>query len=112
MGTPYYHTDESAVELLRRYRNDNGYDTYHDALINMSEVIDDLDDDERSAYNHIMHRNALHHRLITTTKKQVTGWTVNLYWDDGSIEERSDSPEPEYMNDWINDLVDERNNEL
>jgi len=112
MGTLYIHTDESAVESIRHYRNGNGYDTYHEALINMSEIIDDLDDDERSAYNHIMRNNALHYKLITTAKKQVTGWSVNLYWDDGSIEERSDSPEPEYMNDWINELVEERNNEL
>jgi hypothetical protein len=112
MGTPYYQTDESAVETVRHYRNDNGHDSYHDALISMAENISDLDDDDRSAFDHIMHNNALHHRLITTAKKQVTGWTVNLYWDDGSIEERSDSPEPEYMNDWINELVEERNNEL
>jgi len=46
------------------------------------------------------------------TKKQVTGWSVNLYWNDGSIEERNDAPESEYMNDWINELVEERSNEL
>jgi len=112
MGTPYIHTDESAVETVRVYRNDNDHDSYHDALISMAENLDDLDDHERGAYNHVMRNNALHHRLITTAKKQVTGWSVNLYWNDGSVEERTDAPDPEYMNEWITELEDERDNEL
>ena len=112
MGTPYIHTDASAVETVRVYRNDNDHDSYHDALISMAENLDDLEDDERGAFNHIMRDNALHHRLMMKTKKQVTGWSVNLYWNDGSVEERNDAPESEYMNEWINELVEERNNEL
>jgi Zn-dependent M28 family amino/carboxypeptidase len=111
MGTPYIHTDQSAVETIKQYRNDNEYDTYHDALISMAQIMDDLDDDERSAYNHIMRNNALHLKLISIPKKQVVSWTVNLYWADGSVEERQDSPEPEYMNEWINDIEREVNNE-
>ena len=110
MGTPYIHTDASAVETVRVYRNDNGHNTYNDALISMAENIDDLEDEDRGAYNHVMRNNALHHKLITIADKRVTGWTVNLYWDDGSIEERSDSPCPEYMEEWINEV--ERDNEL
>ena len=112
MGTPYIHTDESAVETVRVYRNDNGHDTFNDALISMAQNLDDLEDDERGAFNHIMRDNALHHRLMMKTNKQVVGWTVNLYWNDGSVEERTDSPEPEYMNEWINEIVEERNNEI
>jgi hypothetical protein len=111
MGTPYLHTDESAVETIRHYRNDNGHDTYHDALISMAENLDDLESDERGAYNHVMRNNALHHRLLTKTNKRVVGWSVNLYWSDGSAEERTDSPEPEYMNEWINDIEREVNDE-
>jgi hypothetical protein len=111
MGTPYIHTDKSAIETIKIYRNDYDHDTYHDALISMAENLDDLDDDESSAYNHIMRNNALHLRLISIPKKQVVSWTVNLYWADGSVEERNDSPEPEYMNEWINDIEREANDE-
>jgi hypothetical protein len=112
MGTPYIHTDASAVETLRVYRNDNGHDTYNDALVSMAQNLDDLEDDERGAFNHIMRDNALHHKIMTKVNKQVVGWTVNLYWSDGSMEERTDSPEPEYMNEWIDELEEERNNEI
>ena len=108
MSTPYYHTDESAQLAIKTYRDDNGHDSYHDALISMGECLDDLDDEERSAYNHVMRNNALHYRLLNIKQKVVTGWSVNLYWSDGSVEERTDSPEPEYMNDWIDDIQMER----
>ena len=112
MGTPYHQTDESAVETVRNYRNDNGHDSYHDALMSMALNSSDLDDDERSAFDHIMHNNTLHYKLINTPRKQVTSWTVKIYWSDGLAEERTDAPDVAYMNQWINELEEERDNEL
>jgi hypothetical protein len=108
MSTPFYHTDESAQMAIKNYRDDNGHDNYHDALVSMAECLDDLEDEDRSAYHHVMRNNELHHKLLTIKHKVVTGWSVNLYWSDGSIEERTDSPEPEYMNEWIDDIQMER----
>ena len=107
MGTPYIHTDQSAVETVRHYRNGNGYYDYHDALMCMAKNIDDLDDEDRSAFDHIMHNNALHYKLIKTPRKQVTSWTVKIYWNDGSSEERTDAPDAEYINAWIDELEEE-----
>jgi len=112
MGTPYIHTDESALETLRIYRNDYGHDTFNDALVSMAQNLDDLEPDERGAFNHIMRDNALHHRVMMKTNKQVTGWSLNLYWNDGSIEERHDSPMNEYLNEWINEIESEVNDEI
>jgi len=62
MGTPYYHTDESAHETVKNYRDTQGYYTIEEALACMENSIDDLDDEDRSAYNHVMrikHRQTL-----------------------------------------------------
>jgi hypothetical protein len=54
MGTPYYHTDESALQTVNNYRDLQGYYTIEEALACMEANIDDLDNEERSAYRHVM----------------------------------------------------------
>jgi len=54
MGTPYYHTDESALQTVKNYRDLQGYYTIEEALACMEANIDDLDNEERSAYRHVM----------------------------------------------------------
>ena len=54
MGTPYYHTDESALQTVKNYKELHGLATLIDALKDMEACIDDLDNEERSAYRHVM----------------------------------------------------------
>ena len=52
MGTPFYHTDESALEIVKEYQEIQGYETIKEALACMECCIDELDNEERSAYCH------------------------------------------------------------
>ena len=54
MGTPFYHTDESAFDAVSDYMNANGFDNIADALNDMRACIDDLESQDRSAYNHMI----------------------------------------------------------
>jgi hypothetical protein len=54
MGIPFYHTDESALEVVKDYQAMHGLDSIEDALIDMEFCIDDLDREDRSAFRHVM----------------------------------------------------------
>ena len=56
MGTPFYHTDESALQTVKEYQDIQGYDTLEEALECMKCCFDDLDAEDRSAYNHVVKR--------------------------------------------------------
>jgi hypothetical protein len=51
MGTPYYHTDESATQTIQDYADLHGL-SFTDALHDMGFCYDDLDNQDRSAYNY------------------------------------------------------------
>lgn len=53
MGTPYYHTDESAVETIQNYADLQGM-TFDEAVADMGSCYDDLDNEDRSAYNYFI----------------------------------------------------------
>jgi hypothetical protein len=52
MGTPFYHTDESALETIQDYQNMHGLENIEDAIVDMEFCIDDLDNEDRGALNH------------------------------------------------------------
>jgi hypothetical protein len=52
MGTPFYHTDESALKTIEDYRDTQGYYTIEEALACMANNIDELDNEDRGALNH------------------------------------------------------------
>ena len=52
MGTPFYHTDKSALKTIKEYQDIQGYDTLQEALECMESSYDDLDSEDRGAYNH------------------------------------------------------------
>jgi hypothetical protein len=54
MGTPFYHTDESAMRTVKEYQDIQGLPTFEDALMDMAYCIDDLDSADRSAFRHVM----------------------------------------------------------
>jgi len=54
MGTPFYHTDESALATVKDYQYTQGYFTIEEALACMENCIDDLDNEDRSAYRHVL----------------------------------------------------------
>lgn len=56
MGTPFYHTDESALQAVKNYKDTQGLDSIEDALIDMKFCFDDLDAEDRSAYNYVVKR--------------------------------------------------------
>ena len=62
MGTPFYHTDESALQTVEEYKNIHGFETIEDALRDMEYCIDDLNNEDRSAMRHVM-------RVISKTTK-------------------------------------------
>jgi hypothetical protein len=64
MGIPFYHTDESALATVKEYQDIQGYETIEEALECMECCIDDLDNEDRSAYRHVM-------RIRNTTKGEV-----------------------------------------
>ena len=92
MSTGYYHTDESARDTLREYRDTNGYDTFAQAIDSMRACIDDLDDEEKSALLHLESTSALIYDLYFTPRKVISKWCVQVTWSDGTVEERTDVP--------------------
>jgi len=52
MGT-FYHTDESAMKTVQEYQMWQGYDTLEQALECMKASYDDLDAEDRSAYDRV-----------------------------------------------------------
>jgi hypothetical protein len=48
MGTPYYHSTESAIETIHTYAMSNGL-SFAEAIEDMKEMTDDLDPEDRSA---------------------------------------------------------------
>ena len=92
MSTGYYHTDESARDTLREYRDTNGYDTFAEAIDNMRACIDDLDDEEKSALLHLESSPITIYNLYYTPRKVIKRWCVQITWSDGTIEEKTDVP--------------------
>lgn len=62
MGTPYYHTDESALQTVKEYQELHDLPSLEDALRDMYFCIDDLNNEDRSAMRHVM-------RVISKTTK-------------------------------------------
>ena len=56
MGIPFYHTDESALETIQEYQDIQGYKTLEEAINCMESSYDDLDNEDRGAYNHYLFR--------------------------------------------------------
>jgi len=52
MGTPYYHTDDSAYESIKNYQDLHGIAIFNEALDEMYRNLDDLDIEDRSAVIH------------------------------------------------------------
>ncbi len=92
MSTGYYHTDESARDTIREYRDGNGFDTFAEAISDMQACVDDLDDEDKSALRYVERDNELFHALTTTPRKFVRRWCVLVTWSDGTVEERTDVP--------------------
>jgi hypothetical protein len=57
MGTPFYHTDESALETIEQYAELQGM-TFDEALADMEFCQDELDSEDRSAYNHYINNRS------------------------------------------------------
>jgi hypothetical protein len=92
MSTDYIHTDESARDTIRQYRDGNGFDTFAEAIADMQACFDDLDDEDKSALRYVERDNELFHALTTTPRKFVRRWCVLVTWSDGTVEERTDVP--------------------
>jgi hypothetical protein len=56
MGT-FYHTDESALQTVQDYKDVQGIDTLEEALEEMRCCYDDLDSEDRSAYDYVIKRS-------------------------------------------------------
>jgi hypothetical protein len=52
MGTPYYHTAESVFETIKRYKDLHGFETIEEAIEDMASCYDDLDAEDKSAYDY------------------------------------------------------------
>jgi len=52
MGTPFYHTNESAYETAKAYQELHGFVTLNEALNDMNACWDDLDSEDRGALAH------------------------------------------------------------
>ena len=55
MGT-FYHTDKSAMKAVQEYQKWQGDDTLEEALECMKASYDDLDAEDRSAYDRVTKR--------------------------------------------------------
>lgn len=54
MGTPFYHTQESALSAVWHYGEIQGIEDFMAILTDMEACYDDLDSEDRAAYNFIM----------------------------------------------------------
>jgi hypothetical protein len=109
MSTGYYHTDESARDTVREYRDTNGYDTFSEAIESMQECIDDLDDEEKSALCHIETTPELLNALMTTQRKVIKRWCIAIQWSDGTSEERTDVPDLRDLDECLYEWEEEAN---
>jgi len=109
MSTGYYHTDESARDTIREYRDTNGYDTFAEAIDSMRACIDDLDDEEKSALLHLESTSALIYDLYFTPRKVIKRWCIAIQWSDGTSEERTDVPDLRDLEDCMDEWEEEAN---
>jgi hypothetical protein len=93
MSTDYYHTDESARESIRNYRDLQGLDTFEDAIYDMQECFDDLDDEDKSALCYVNNKPDMLAELKSIKRKVIKRWCVQVIWSDGTVEERTDIPD-------------------
>ena len=93
MSTDYYHTDESARESIRNYRDLQGLDTFEDAIYDMQECFDDLDDEDKSALCYVNNKPDMLAELKSIKRKVINRWCVQVTWSDGTVEERTDIPD-------------------
>lgn len=56
MGTPYYHTDDTALQTIENYQLIQGYQSLYEALKCMESCYDDLDLEDKSAYDHYIRK--------------------------------------------------------
>jgi hypothetical protein len=98
----YIHTEESAKQTIKNYRNLNGYSDYDEVIESMEHCYDELDDEERSALGMIRSRPHLLQELKDEPK--ITGYSLLIHWSDGTKEERIDFPEIEFIEDYLNDI--------
>jgi len=92
MSTGYYHTDESARDTIRDYRDGNGFVTFAQAIADMRSCFDDLDDEDKSALCYVETSPELLNTLYNTPRKFIKAWCVQITWSDGTVEERTDVP--------------------
>jgi hypothetical protein len=93
MSTNYYQTDESARESIRNYRDLQGLDTFEDAIYDMQECFDDLDDEDKSALCYVNNKPDMLAELKSIKRKVINRWCVQVIWSDGTVEERTDIPD-------------------
>ena len=93
MSTDYYHTNESARESIRNYRDLQGLDTFEDAIYDMQECFDDLDDEDKSALCYVNNKPDMLAELKSIKRKVINRWCVQVIWSDGTVEERTDIPD-------------------
>jgi hypothetical protein len=92
MSTDYYHTDSSARDTIRHYRDNMGFNTFSEAIADMQACIDDLDDEDKSALCYVERKPDMFNQLCNTPRKFIKRWCVVLQWSDGTSEERTDVP--------------------
>jgi len=90
MGTLFIHTAESAKQVLKEYRDHNAHDTLSDALNSMEECYDELDNEERSAFNMIENNPVLLNWARNTKPLEIKNWCVVVAWSDGTSEYKTD----------------------
>ena len=93
MSTDYYHTDSSARETIRNYRDGNAFNTFAEAIADMQACVDDLDDEDKSALFYAERYPELLESLVNTPRKFIKSWCVQVVWSDGTVEERTDVPD-------------------
>jgi hypothetical protein len=90
MGTLFIHTAESAKQVLKDYREINMHDTLSDALDSMEACYDELDNEEKSAFNMIKNDQALLYWALNTKPLTIKNWCVVVAWSDGTSEYKTD----------------------
>jgi hypothetical protein len=109
MSTDYYHTDESARDTIRNYRDGNAFDTFAEAIADMQACVDDLDDEDKSALRYVERYPALLESLVNKPHKYIKSWCILVQWSDGTSEERLPSLNSDDLEQCLSEWESEAN---
>jgi hypothetical protein len=109
MSTDYYHTDSSARETIRNYRDGNAFDTFAEAIADMQACIDDLDDEDKSALCYVESKPDMFNQLCNTPHKYIKSWYMLVQWSDGTSEERVPSLNSDDLEQCLSEWESEAN---